>query len=212
MAISIDWGTKIISVPQSYLTPITGNRYELDVNQFRLDLRSLEDDLMGITYLRTHKHNTEVVLGGITYARFVELVNGYTVSFESGSYIVELDGANNNILEKSNYTGVSIREKNSAGLITVSSGSGLSQDQSDKLDTVYANTENADPQIDAIEVAALAIKAIVENDTDLIDELHERFALNSARPVTHAEDGINSTNIDIDITDNQDGTFTEERQ
>jgi hypothetical protein len=182
------------------------------VNQFRLDLRSLEDDSAGMPYLRTHKHDTETTLGGVTYARKIELINNYTVTFEDGQYIVELTGANNNILEKTNYNQVSVREKNSAGLVVVSSGSGLDQDQSDKLDAVYANSQDADTQIDDIEVAALAIQAIVENDTDLINELHERLALNRSRPVTHSETGIDSTNIDIDITDNGDGTFTEERQ
>lgn len=212
MSISVNWPTKVISVPQSYLTLISGNRYELDVDQFRLDLRSLEDDPEGMPFLRTHRHNTEVTLGGVTYARVVEIINGYTVTFENGSYIVELVGANNNILEQTNYNSVSVREKNSAGLIVHTSGSGLSTEQDTKLTAIYNNSEDADPQIDGIETAALAIQAIAENDTDLIDELHERFALNAARPVTHSEDGIDSTNIDIDITDNQDGTFTEQRQ
>lgn len=177
MAISVNWPTKVISVPQSYLTLISGNRYELDVDQFRLDLRSLEDDPEGMPFLRTHRHNTEVTLGGVTYARVVEIINGYTVEFETGSYIVELANANNNILDQTTYTGVSVRERNSAGLITVSSGSGLSSEQDTKL-----------------------------------DEVHERLALNTGRPVTHADDGIDSTNLNIDITDNQDGTFTEQRQ
>lgn len=177
MPISVNWPTRVISVPQAYLTHITGNRYELDVDQFRLDLRSLEDDPEGMPFLRTHRHNTEVTLGGVVYARIVEIINNYTVTFEDGSYIVELVGANNNILECTNYNSVSVREKNSAGLIVHSVGSGLSSEQDTKL-----------------------------------DEMHERLALNAGRPVTHSEDGIDSTNIDIDIADNQDGTFTEQRQ
>jgi len=43
MAISVDWPTGVISVPQSYLTLISGSLYELDVDQFRLDLKDLED-------------------------------------------------------------------------------------------------------------------------------------------------------------------------
>ena len=63
--ISIDWGTKIISVPKSYTTLIQATPTEireLPLNQFRLDLKALEDDAAGIPHLVTHRHNTEVIL------------------------------------------------------------------------------------------------------------------------------------------------------
>jgi len=119
MSVSVDWGTKVISIPQSYLTPKGGSVYEMDVDTFRLDLKSLETSEEGMIFPDTHKHNTEVVLGGITYARFIEIINGYTVTFEDGQYIVNLVGANNNILDVANLNQVSIRPSNSAGLITV---------------------------------------------------------------------------------------------
>ena len=117
MAISIDWGTKVISVPQSYLTLISGTLYNLDTNQFRLDLRALEASDPGMAYLKTHNHNTTVTLSGIDYARVVELINGYTVEFENGAYAVNLDGSNNNILDVAVRNNVSVGANNSAGLI-----------------------------------------------------------------------------------------------
>ena len=117
MAISIDWGTKVITVPQSYLTLISGTLYNLDTNQFRLDLRALEASDEGMAYLKTHNHNTTVSLSGIQYARVVELINGYTVEFENGSYAVNLDGSNNNILDVAVRNSVSVGANNSAGLI-----------------------------------------------------------------------------------------------
>lgn len=116
MAISINWLTKVIFVPQSFLTPLGGNLYELDTNLFRLALKDIEDD-EGIPFLDTHRHNTVVILGGIGYARTIEIINGYTVTFEDGQYAVNLVGSNNNIADVTNVNQVSIRPNNSAGLI-----------------------------------------------------------------------------------------------
>jgi len=138
MAISIDWGTKIISVPQSYLTNLGGGVYELDLDEFRLDLKDLEDDEEGMAHLDTHIHNTEVTLAGVTYSRFIEIINGYTITFEDGQYAVNLAGANSNIADVSNVNQVSIRSFNSAGLITVTTGSGVTaQDKLDIADKVW---------------------------------------------------------------------------
>jgi hypothetical protein len=129
--ITIDWGTKVINVPQSFLTPISGVLYELDVNAFRLALKDLEDSAEGMPYPDTHRHNTELVLSGTTYARSVEIINGYTVAFEDvGShYTVRCVGANHNIADVLLYNDVNLIIGNSAGLQIVTSGSGLSIEQ-----------------------------------------------------------------------------------
>ena len=80
MSLSINWSTKVISVPQSYLTYDTGSHYTMDIDQFRLDLKDIEDSEQGIVHDETHRHNTEVVLGDLTLARVVEIINGYTKS------------------------------------------------------------------------------------------------------------------------------------
>ncbi len=100
MAITIDWGnTNVIFVPQADLTLVSGSLYQLDVNAFRLALKDLEDDLQGMPFPRTHNHNTEAVLGGLTFARQVEIIAPYSVEFEDGAYSVQLTGANNNIFD-----------------------------------------------------------------------------------------------------------------
>lgn len=138
MAISINWSTKVITVPQSYLTSLGGGVYSLNTNQLRLDLKALEDDEVGIPHLDTHRHNTEVTLGGATYARFIEFINGYTITFEDGSYAVNLTGSNNNISDVATVNSVSIRSANSAGLITVTSGSGVTAgDKTDIIEGVW---------------------------------------------------------------------------
>ena len=119
MTISISWATKVINIPQGDLTPISGSLYELNVNSFRLILKNLEASEAGVWALDTHRHNTEVTLGGVTFARTLEIINGYTITFGNGQYAVRLVGANNNISDVVNVNNVSIRSSNSAGLVSV---------------------------------------------------------------------------------------------
>jgi len=144
MPVTIDWATKVINVPQNYLTYIGGSLYELDVNQFRLDLKAIEASEDGMPFEDTHRHNTEVTLAGITLARTVEIINGYTVTFESvGSpYRVRCVGANHNISDVQNLNEVSLIIGNTAGLIVKSIGSGLSQEEHDALIYVRAAIED----------------------------------------------------------------------
>lgn len=126
MAISINWITKVIDVPQSYLTFVSGILYELDVDQFRLDLKDIEDSEEGVPFEDTHRHNAAVTLSGVTYAQTFEIINGYTITFEDiGShYTVRFAGANHNIADVTNFDRVNLVIGNSAGLIVVDSGGG----------------------------------------------------------------------------------------
>lgn len=138
MAISVHWPSKVITVPQSYLTHLTGSIYELDIEQFRLDLKDLEDGEYGIAYPDTHRRNAPVTLAGATYAQTFEVINGYSITFENGPYAVNLVGANSNISDVTNVNQVSIRSFNSAGLIQVATGSGvLPSDVQDIADAVW---------------------------------------------------------------------------
>ncbi|MEK9737418.1 MAG: hypothetical protein VW239_08865 [Candidatus Nanopelagicales bacterium] len=121
MAISINWGTRVIYVPQADLTPLGGSTYELDVDAFRLALKDLEDDEEGIPFPATHNHVAPISVGGISLARVVEIINDYTVEFEDGQYGVNVVGANSNIADVLVRNQVSVGTANSGGLI-VSSG------------------------------------------------------------------------------------------
>ena len=123
MPISVDWGAKDIYIPQSYLSLISGTTYELDVDQLRLDLKALEDDEEGMAHPDTHQHITTSTLSGTTFARQVEFINGYTITFEVGGYQVFCSGANHNIGDvMTNTTGPSLVINNSAGLIVGEGG------------------------------------------------------------------------------------------
>ncbi len=148
MAISVSWPTGVISIPQSYLTSLGSGVYSLDVDALRLDLKALEDDEEGIVWPDTHTHNTEVTISGTTYSRFVSFINGYAIDFEDGSYTVKCLGANHNIGDVKVVDSVSLIIGNSAGLITVTSGSGVTtQDKTDIAALINPHTTEKTKQI-----------------------------------------------------------------
>jgi hypothetical protein len=125
MALTVDPSTFVITVPKADLTLIQSNPTEireLNLNSFRLELKDWEYTGSGLnggaTFTKTHTHNTEVTLGGINYARIIEIIDPYTVTFEDGQYAVNLAGANSNVGDKTNVNQVSVRSQNSAGLIS----------------------------------------------------------------------------------------------
>jgi len=127
MAISVNWPTRIISVPKAdtVLVQASPEIRSLDLNVLRLRLKDLEDDEEGIPWPDTHRHNTTTTISGVTLARVVEVINGYTITFEDGQYAVNLYGANSNVSDVVNVNQVSVRSANSAGLIQVE-GNGTS--------------------------------------------------------------------------------------
>lgn len=211
MSVSVDWGTKVISIPQSYLTPKGGSIYEMNLDDFRLALKSLEDDPAGMPFLDTHRHNTEVVLGGVTYSRFVEIVNGYTVTFEDGQYIVNLVGANNNVLDVTNLNQVSVRASNAAGLITVVSGSGVTQqDKEDIAGEVWSHTVGAEVSTDLdnpdqykADVSALALEASLQDvQSDLDNPTQYQADVSNLITITEAVRKMLTNRLKIDETTN----------
>jgi len=135
MPISVNWATKVINVPQNYLEYVEEGIYKLDVNRFRLDLKKIEASEEGIVFEDTHRHFPEVTLAGVTLARVVEFINGYTITFEEkdSPYRVVCYGANHNIADVMNVNTVSLVVGNTAGLIVVRQGSGLSDEERREL-------------------------------------------------------------------------------
>lgn len=133
MAITINWATKVISVPRADMPLIQSSPTEirgLDVDDFRMELKDIEDNVEGQPFPDTHRHNTEVTLGGLTLSRVVEILDPYSITFEDGQYAVNLSGANNNVADKTNVNQVSVRSNNSAGLISIG---GLTLEQHEQL-------------------------------------------------------------------------------
>ena len=143
MALSLDPATKIISVPQADLSHVTGTLYSCDTNQLRKDITDLLASENYIWMDDAYNHNTEVTVAGVTYARTLEFINGYSIKFTPDSqWTVRLEGSNNNIFDVENgilvQNQVQVIPTNSAGLQVVSSGSGVTeQDKLDIADRVW---------------------------------------------------------------------------
>lgn len=147
MNVNINWATKVITVPKAELDLVQSSPteiYNMSINDFRLALKDKEDDQEGMPFLDTHSHNSEVLLGGIVYARVLEIINGYTVTFENGFYAVNLIGVNSNIGDNVNVNSVSIRSANSAGLIGGSSGVWTTEEKNESLAYGRIASDNAE--------------------------------------------------------------------
>lgn len=119
MAITIDWATKVINVNKADMILIQSSPteiYQLNMDFFHNTLRDLEDDAEGIVFDTTHVYVGPITVGGVILARVVEIINGYTVTFEDGQYRVNLTGANTNLADVTNVNQVSVSSSNSAGL------------------------------------------------------------------------------------------------
>ena len=130
MAITVNWPTKVISIPQADLTLVTGTLYEADTDAIRLELKAIEAD-EGMPFEDTHRHNTEVTVAGTTFARIIEIINGYSIQFTPDSqFSVRLAGSNNNFFDVENgilvQNQVQVIAQNSGGLIVTTAGADTS--------------------------------------------------------------------------------------
>ncbi len=142
MAITIDWPTKVITIPQADLTFVIGTLYEADTEVIRLALHALSASEEGLPFQRIFEHNTEVTVAGTTFARVIEIINGYSITFTPDTqWSVRLAGSNNNYFDVENgilnQNQVQVIAQNSGGLI-VGEGSGVTaQDKLDIADAVW---------------------------------------------------------------------------
>lgn len=154
MAMTVDWPNKIISVPQSDLTLVSGTLYEMDTETyFRDALMALADDEAGMPWPVPYQHNTEVTVAGTTFARTIEIINGYTVQFTPDSqWSVRLTGSNNNIFDIQNgiltQNQVQVIPGNSAGLQTVNTGGTLAPTQQQIRDAMDLASTGGERSID----------------------------------------------------------------
>lgn len=170
MAFTVDPLTYIISVPQADLTHVGGTLYTFNTDTFRLGLKAWEASEEGMPHPKTHDHNTEVTIAGVTYARSINILAPYSIEFEDGQYSVILEGSNNNIFDIAEgileQNQVQVIPTNSAGLITVIQGSGVTeQDKLDIADRVW------DEQMNEHEDAGSAGEAVAGSGVTEQDKL-----------------------------------------
>lgn len=125
MTITIDPGTRTITVEQSDLTPVSGTLYEMDTDAFRHVVGALMDDESYIWLPQWVDRNPPYVVFGTTYAQKLEAVMGFSIEFDDtpGAYSVRLTGSNNNFADIQGgvlvQNTVQVIPTNSAGLIQV---------------------------------------------------------------------------------------------
>ena len=139
MALTLDPATKVITIPQADLTFVSGALYELDTDQFRKDVMTLLASEDYIWMDDAYSHNGEVTVAGTTFARTLEFINGYSITFENLVYSVRLVGSNNNIFDVENGIlnpsgNVTVIAQNSAGLVVIAGGVSDAQDVRDAME------------------------------------------------------------------------------
>ncbi len=120
MAITANPVTGVIFVPKADTTLVQSvptEIRELDTNAFRLALRDIDDDEANRWAPDTHTHNVDVNVSGTILADVVIISDYYTIEFEAGAYGVNLVGTNSNIMDKTIFNGVSVRNILSGGLV-----------------------------------------------------------------------------------------------
>lgn len=142
MTISVNPATFVITVPKADTTLVTMTPFEirqLNSNDFRLWLHDWADSAEGMAMPFPFRHNTTVTIDGLVYARTIEILPPYTITFEDGAWQCNITGSNNNIHSRRNLNQVAIVPGNSAGLQVVTSGSGVTaQDKTDIIDGTWA--------------------------------------------------------------------------
>ena len=140
MALTIDPALKRVTIPQSDLTFVSGSLYSFDTYAYMRALNALLDDEDYIWMPDAFVHNTEVTILGVTYARQILNANGWSLTFENLPMTVVYGGSNNDLFDSEggvliNQSSVNVVGNNSAGLVVT--GSGLSTEQSQKLDEIH---------------------------------------------------------------------------
>ena len=125
MAITIDYSDSVtpqyvIQIPRADMLDVTAGGpteiRQLNINDFRLQLNDLMDDVIGMHFPTNHVHVAPITVAGVTLARVVEILNPYVIEFEDGSYNVNIVGGNSNISDVTVKNQVGVNTANSAGL------------------------------------------------------------------------------------------------
>jgi len=135
---SVDWPgvTKEIVISRASM-PITQASPEirrLDTDVLWDELKDLEKSADGILWPNIQRNNPAYTITGINFNQGWLIVPPYFLTFEDGQYRVALVNTNNNIIEIATQNQVGFVVNLSAGLQTVVSGSGVTQQDKDDIE------------------------------------------------------------------------------
>jgi len=124
MSYSVNWATKVITVPLADLTLISGSNYSLNTGDFWIEMRRLEASPSdGLWAEQTTEYVNTQLLSGITYSAIVKLINGYTWDTDTTDKNIFLVGFNSNLLDVFiPGDGISVLANNSGGKIDAGGG------------------------------------------------------------------------------------------
>lgn len=97
--ITVNYLTKIIFIPQTFLTFVTGTIFDLSILDLWLALADIQDDEEGMPFDTMYIRVADIDVVGLTIPGSLLLINGYSIEFEDGQYTVRLFGANTNIFD-----------------------------------------------------------------------------------------------------------------
>jgi hypothetical protein len=120
MAYSVNWATKVITIPKADTTLVQSGPpeiRELDVTDLWVALIDIQDSEAGIRFLDIVLNTPPHALAGVTFARELQIINGYTLTFEDGLWAVNIIGGNSNVADVTNKNMVSVNTANSAGFV-----------------------------------------------------------------------------------------------
>jgi hypothetical protein len=139
VAFTVNWLTKLVTVPLTDLTLVSGINYTMDVDTAHDEMRRLEWEFAdGLWAAQIIEYIDSQLLSGIVYSPIVKMVNGYTWEIDASNINVALVGANTNLLDTYIPSmSVSILVNNSGGKIVT--GSGLSVAEQTQLRELHAN-------------------------------------------------------------------------
>jgi len=120
MALSLDLLNLICTIPQTDMLDVTGGApseiRELNIDVFRKEWGSLMDDEPNVDTIWPYEWTQPKLLGGVTYAGLLEVINGWTVQFSDAAYNVNIVGGNSNLSDVIIKNTVGVNTANSAGL------------------------------------------------------------------------------------------------
>lgn len=120
MALSLDLLNLICTVTQGDMLDVTGGApseiRELNINDFRKEWGALMDNEPNVSTVWPFEWTPPKASGGIDYAPFLEVINGWTVIFSDALYNVNIVGGNSNMSDVIIKNQVGINTANSAGL------------------------------------------------------------------------------------------------
>lgn len=137
MAYSVNWLTKVVTIPLSDLMLVEGSNYVLNVDYAHDEIRRLEWEFsQGLWAEHAIEYINSYILSGLTYSPVIRMINGYTWYIDTTNINVGLVGSNSNFLDTFiPGNGVSVLANNSAG--KTSDDVALTPEQDTKLTEVH---------------------------------------------------------------------------